>query len=375
MPKGTLFDDKAEFDSNPPKFTGSVFSVVNRSGREELARIRQTIEKWFDEYKQYNPDSAKDLKGRYRSNDDEHHYSALTELYLHHFLIEQGFRPQVHPQFPNSSSKPDFLALKGEQPRFVVEALSVCESKENARLQKLEAAIIEALKALKLPFFLDVKFRSTDSLSQPKLKELKREVLAWANTVTRCSSADMEYHWKQKQWHIVFRVEPDAPPGGIGWGDYYAHRITLDETIREKVLKKVNRYGKLDVPFIIALNVIREKEFCDDEIVMEALSGEMKYDFSQKSGGSSTWEVSAKRGDKGIWVASQGKVVRRRISGLLVLQGLTDATIEKTQSVLWHHPFAEIPLDKDLLKIKQRIYDESTNAMEEYSPPLSETTG
>lgn len=380
----SLFDDIPRLDDGPADYSEPHFPYVNRSNREHFIRVRDVLDRWFQELIRHNPDSAKDVRARFRSSDDKHHYSALTELYLHHFLIDQGFVPQAHPEMPGTSRRPDFLACKDGKQEFIVEAVVVYEELEAARLKKFESNILDAIDSVKSPDFLvSASFESSDSQSQPKASVIRQflqervDALDWVQ-VCRVYEQNGElpkWHWIQDRWNVELTASPVTEEGRnrrsaasrvTGAIVHEASIIRVDEAIRSNVLGKVDKYGKPGVPFVIVVNVIRESIFCDDEVIMEALCGKEVFHVTLHDDGSQT-TVPGRNLD-GIWTDPKKGMINQHMSGLLVLAGLGCSKIEIVKPVLWHHPSATHPLQRNWLTVRQRIHNETNGHMEEYVP-------
>lgn len=379
----SLFDRIESTDNGPADYSEPHFPYVNRSNREHFIRARQILDDWFLELMRHNPDSARDVRARFRSSDNEHHFGALTELYLHHFLLEQGFIPQTHPEMTGSSRKPDFLAAKDGRQEFILEAVLVYEEFEAARLKKFESNILDAIDSVNSPdFLITASFENSDPKSQPKASSIRQflqeriDTLEWSQVYREYEQHGTlpKWHWSQDHWDVELTASPVTEEGRqnrsavsrvTGAVLHKASIVRVDEAIRSNVLGKVNRYGKIGIPFVIAVNVIRESVFCDDEVIMEALCGKEVFHVTLHPGGSQT--TVPDRNLEGIWTDPKKGMINQHMSGLLVLPGLGCSTIELMQPTLWHHPQGLHPIYSNALRIRQRIYNAATGKMEEHA--------
>jgi len=379
MPE-SLFEEIKRVDAGPADYSEPHFPYLNRSARDHFLNVRTVLDCWYNELCELNPDSAADVRARFRSDDNEHHISALTELYLHHLLIEHGYHPHVHPKLEQTSSRPDFAAMRDGEIVFLLEAVLVYEAAKMARADRFQSNILDAIDAVNSPdFLISVDVERADPNTQPKTGAIRRflqgkvDALDWEE-VCRIYEETKEFPkwiWKQDEWEVEFSASPvteegrnrrsaeSRVTGAIVSG---AKLIRLDEAIRSNVLKKAGKYGKPECPLIVAVNVVRDSIFCDDELVMEALCGKETFTVTMHADGSQT--TTPGRDLVGIWTDPQRGTINRHLSALLVLPGLTNAVIETVQPVLWHHPFAERQLSKDWQGISQRIFNENTRKMD-----------
>ena len=165
-----LFDSIKRTEIGPAKNSEPHFNYINKTNRIHFQNVRKTLEEWFDEYIKYNSRSANDLRSRFRSSDNEHHLASLTELYLHHLLLINGYTPEAHPETPGISTKPEYIARAGDGSQFVIEAALIYENNTISQKDKFEANIYDTVNAVNSPDYLvsvDIEIR--DSHAQPKL--------------------------------------------------------------------------------------------------------------------------------------------------------------------------------------------------------------
>src|SRR6185369_13019501 len=67
---------------------------------------RNELRRWF----QNIPIKHKrDIKSRLESLDYKQHIAAIYELVWHQYFLEEGWKPEIHPDLMNTLHKPDFL--------------------------------------------------------------------------------------------------------------------------------------------------------------------------------------------------------------------------------------------------------------------------
>ncbi|HHT9135262.1 MAG TPA: hypothetical protein ACFYD2_10200 [Candidatus Avalokitesvara rifleensis] len=113
--------------------------------------------------------------------------------------------------------------------------------------------------------------------------------------------------------------------------------------------KKAGRYGKLELPFIIAINI--KEIFCDEGMVANALFGEMVVCINRKTLGHSV--------DRDPRTAALRDPKRNpkntRVSGIIILDNLNPWCIIQKSPELWHNPWASYPFPPELWQLSQWI--------------------
>lgn len=117
-------------------YSESLFQYALKNNSKQHQIIKRKIGGWYKQFMLYNPQHAKDLLKRFQSIDDEHHLSALTELYIHNLLLENNYIPKVHPDMSGVKNKPDFVALYDDEPMFIIEVAVVYDNKVVSRRNK-----------------------------------------------------------------------------------------------------------------------------------------------------------------------------------------------------------------------------------------------
>jgi hypothetical protein len=109
----------------PPR---RIFSISSTSTSTYFAAVRGVIEDWFARFPTV---AQKDLRSRFRSDDNSRCLGAFWELYLHEVHLRLGFKLERDPKVPGTTKRPDFLVRGGAQP-FYLEATTVAYSTEEA---------------------------------------------------------------------------------------------------------------------------------------------------------------------------------------------------------------------------------------------------
>lgn len=377
----SLFDKISRTSQKASEYGKAHFDYLNETARQEFQIIRSELDKWFNEYLNLHPDEAKELKNRFRSQDDEHHWAAMTELYIHHLLILNGYSTKPHPQLRDVNNRPDFLALKDNLPVFYIEVKVLFSKLITKRLDKFQAAILDSINQIEsIEYLISLEFLSIDDKNPPATKKIQKNIKEKIEQLDYdmvCNDIEKnnkypEWQWQENNWKIKFLASPVTEEARkrrtgnskiIGAISYPAKQIKLSVNLKNAIKDKIKNYGNPDIPFIIAVNVISDDIFCDDISIMSALFGETVITITSFDDGTS--KTSTGRNMDGIWVTRKKGICNTRLSGLMVLKNLTNAIINKTLPTLWHHPKAKHILDVQSLKIIHKVYNAEKSGMEE----------
>lgn len=377
-----LFDTIERTETGPSSYSEPQFEYVNRTNRSHFQEVRAMLEEWFREYVTKNFESAKDLRARFRSKDNEHHLAALTELYLHHLLLVNGFLPSAHPDLHGITRKPEFYANLDSKPQFVVEAVLVYYDKIMSRVNKFEANIFDAIDAVNSPdFLINVYIESRDLNTQPKLRSItnflqkKIDELDYNQVYQDYERSNKLPEWKfcKGNWKLEFTASPVTDDGRerrtadsrVMYVVGQEASLVNDIVIRDNLIAKSKKYGKFDIPFVIFVNVFRESRFCDDDTIKEVLFGREVTEYIEYKDGSH--ETRPRRELNGIWTDPKAGLTNLHVSGIIFISDLASATIETAKPVLWHHPNATCPFDMKSLDIEQRFVDKETGKLKKYN--------
>lgn len=118
---------------------------------------------------------------------------------------------------------------------------------------------------------------------------------------------------------------------------------------------KAGRYGKLEYPYILAVNVTNM--FIDEIDIKDALFGKEQFVYDWQ-----TNETTAERARDGFWFGSKGPI-NTRVSAVILLTRLRPWAVATTTPMLWHNPWANLKFDADLWQGKQMLPDFESRQM------------
>ena len=356
-----LFDDVVRDDTGAALYAEPKSEYLNRSARPAAQRIRDLLELWFSRYPE---EQRLDLRGRFRSPDDNHHLGAFFELFLHEFLLRLDNRVEVHPQLQGHSRRPDFLVRPLVGSEYFVEAvLATGESREETAARARMDAVYDALNRMESPnFFIGMKVKGAPETSPParQIRALLKQHLARLDP--EAISRDLDAggfealpHWSydHEGWHIEFFPIPKSAkargrrglrPIGLQFGE--VHWVDDRTAIRDAVIGKAGSYGHLELPYVIAVNALADR--VDRIDVMEALFGKEHFIFRAHAAGSVGPEFE--RAPDGAWT-SPGGPPNAGVSAALIAVQLLPSSVSRSSICLYHNPWATRPYEGELNRL------------------------
>jgi acid stress-induced BolA-like protein IbaG/YrbA len=341
----------------------AIYSYYRNSERPGIIAIRTLLEQWFLEIPE---GERQDLQQRFRSPIERQHRSAVFELFLHHFLLRCGFQVEFHPDIPGVATHPDFLVSRDGRAHFYLEAIAVSNSVEDEAAINRMNQVYDALNNLESPvFYLGMHIDGAPETPPPAAR-LRRDLSRWLATLDReaIQQASLEqryediptHEWTHEGWRIVFEPMPKGDRAGANTSvrpigltmPVRARRTTLDEALRDGVAAK-DRYGRLTLPFVIAIQVI--EEFRIDKIdVMNGLLGPEAIAFNGDG------KHHQARVPNGAWISGTGPI-HRTISAVMAWSTLEPWNFTRIEPIVVHNPYASNPLPNDVLPVAQNVVD------------------
>jgi len=278
------------------------------------------------------------------------------------------------PHITKKRTRPDFLVSDTRgKPLCVIECTSDCLPKEalscNRRLNNLLLAIG---KSRSPNFFLDIVHDGTLNNPAPGAK-IRKELERWMaaldpdDLMQKIVSSGLDdlpkYSWKSDDFILTITPIPKNPDRrnfglGTAIGALSPREMSEVKTsvgIKKALMNKGYYYGNLDLPFIIAINVIGN-EFARREHCLEAFFGQECVSVSRTKDGSI--QQRHERRPNGAWSGPAGFRMKG-VSGAMIAFGLSAFTIHKQGPILYHHPCPSNPFSFDLWPLDQYVVREN----------------
>ncbi|TDB39119.1 MAG: hypothetical protein D9V44_05520 [Actinobacteria bacterium] len=345
-----LFESKTRDFQGPRAYGEGHWDYLDRSGRIEAARVREFLDRWFDRFPATDRD---ELGSRLRCGDAASFESASFELILFAVLTTRGYAVSTHPTLPAGNPKhPDFLATAGDE-SFYVEAVLASEYRDDEISARRRAdAVLRAVDGINSPDFRLFVIAQGNPDTPPRGRALANQLQTWldsldSDTVARAAEADgheaiPKFPWAHDGWDVTFEAIPKGVEHrgengrAIGSLAGEARLVNVREPIRNAIRAKGAKYGQLDRPLLIAVNVDGLSLDRIDE--MEALFGQEEYVFLPDN---PTTPPQMRRTPNGAWVAGDGPTYTR-VGGAWIFDGLGPWNVARQRGCLYFNPWAQM---------------------------------
>jgi hypothetical protein len=370
-----LFEEMERTLEGSATYSANSYDYYCRSNRSEIVQVYEQLEKWFAAY----PENQKvELKGRFRYE----FQPAFFELYIYTLFTAMGYNLEVHPAMQNKSTKPDYLAKKGEEKFYIEVKFITLLSQDEQNAERKMNTVMDALnKVDSSNFWLDLEEITLKSDKQPSGKSIirffNREIQkinpdAYQLMRDETDIEDMDLIiYDGDDIRIASRLVPKpAEIRGNQQGAIGSHPIEVtwgnhSENLKDALVSKASRYGKFDAPFIICIN--KQTVSFDIMELQQALYGELssRYDLNSPS-------KNEKLGFDGNGLfGNKNNQKHTRVSGVYFTNA-NSSNLASAEHAYRMNEFAAYPLE---LKLTQDI-KEALNIKSDYPgislPDLSE---
>jgi hypothetical protein len=281
---------------------------------------------------------------------------------MHELMIRHGFQVVPHPTVQSTTHKPDFL-VHGSGNEFSLEVtLATDLSAKQQAEESMKAGLYDQINKTNSPdFFLFIKHMHLHKEKQPSAKKLIR----FLNEKLKSLDPDTIYKqfskgglnslpswtYKDDNNRIEFQPIPKSPMmrgkkevRPIGFFPIESQMSTTAKAIKNAVHEKATRYGKLNSPYLVAVNSLSSWG-TDVSDIEEALFGAEQVQLDRHTGE----PIAYSRERDGAFIGPNGPK-NTRMSGV-ILGTIVPRSISKTTLTLYHHPQARHPFDRQLLQI------------------------
>lgn len=381
-----LFPDVERVSEDARRYSAPHYDYLLRSARSEAGQIREVLEAWLT---RYPAEHRARLAAEFRRDEDEHFLAAFFDLYVHEIVSKLGCWLEVHPAIPGTARSPDFLVHGAAGDAYLEATLATEPSIEQLRGDARVDSLLDAVREIDSPhFLLQVTRRGCPPREQPSKRTLVARVTRWLQgldpgTVVRdleeqgTAGLPVLEHVLEEggpddeepaSW-LVIRASPRRSPqghagalGSISSGRFVP--VSLGAAIRQSLEDKASRYGRLGLPYVVAVSVRHQLIALNRGLCEEALFGEVVI-APPLAPGESGREV---RTPDGFW-RGRTKPQNTRVSAVLLVGNLTPWSLAQAhqQLVLYLNPWAEHPYDGELTRLPTGRFDEATGRVS-YEP-------
>lgn len=345
-----IFDALVRTDKTTMRSTESIFDFYNRSASPAVGRIRSLLEQALASYPALE---LGDMAARLRAKDNFR--TAEFELLLHHFLIKSGMEVDIHPELGNGSPhRPDFLVRCSEGKELYLEAITL-DPHDPTRLQDPNLRLLmQGLQDARNERFSVLVEASGQAAETPSASKFVSQVQHWLSDLNSSSSSvdSMCREWQISGLSMTLTalpVEPWAQDTNRSLLAGYHRQPLMDdvvETIRGKLQMKASRYGKLDRPFVVALNC--QNPFLRSYDALVALFGEDVSSPSYRLDKAGTYSKG-----KGLWSLGRNS----RLSAAWIFSNFKTVGFINSSRNLYLNPSAAYTLPPAMLGFTHAYFD------------------
>lgn len=346
-----LFDNAVRTYMGYARRTETTFDFLNRAALSDFAATRDTVEAMFATF----PESGKaDLRARFRS-DDEAHVGAFFELFLYTVLGKMNYNAALHASSGTSNSRRVDFQVEASGKSIFIEARALTSSQETSLRDRLLAPVLDAIDDLESPnFFLHFDVEG-DLKKAIAINPIKRHLATWLGSLDydkiKAETAGENGHrncpvtkWTQDGCTLEFAAWPKGkargkPGRSIGIEGGSAGWSNTGHRLRKMLADKARRYGKLNTPYVIAVNVMDGG--MDNEDALQALYGQEAVQFRTYPDGRR--ESRLIRQMNGLWRQHDGPRYKR-VSAVLIASRLRPWCMPQSRLTLYVNPWADFPL-------------------------------
>lgn len=346
----TLFENiKRDFEG-PSNHNENSYDYYNRSARKDVKIVRDLLEKFFYSY----PENEKvELKKRFKKDFDP----AFYELYLYSLFENLGFDIIIHPTLPNSNKKPDFLIKKNELEIYIEAKVVNNKSTNQQAFERRINELYDHLDKIKCPgFLLQIDTLNIKTVKQPSSKKvvnyIQKEILKFNpekitedltkygfEAIPKIEFENDDIHIIVKPMSVIETAREIEDKRAIGmfpietfWGGCAA-------ALKTSIIDKAKRYGNLDKPFVVCMNMLGSKVSIDWDS-RTAIWGSQSISWSSNP---ENRDVRSTFVLDGVFLTDKGPRLKN-LSGIFVTR-VFPFNIPNAEHCLFEHPFTDNKFD------------------------------
>ncbi|MEJ6979757.1 hypothetical protein WG906_04805 [Pedobacter sp. P351] len=341
-----LFDDIERTFLGSSKHNEKTYDYYQRSARIDIGIVRDKLNHWFDDYPE---NEKKEFKSGFKDKFDDSFY----ELFIFQLFKSLEFSITVHPKLPNSPKRPDFLVKKGELEFYVEAKIVKNKSATEEALDRKIGEFYDGFSKIKLSnFLLNVDSFVIKTQKQPntkaavkyiesEVKKLDPEKITQDLTtlgfdgIPIITFENEDLRVVVKPMPTVVPIETDELVRPIGMYPSESFWGGSGNSIKDSIDLKAKRYGELDKPFIICLNLIDYKVSGQFD-VQKAVWGDLAWSWSEDPNNRDEKWV---RSRNGAFLGEKGPRLKN-LSGIF-LSKVFPHTLPSAKYWLFEHPFSE----------------------------------
>jgi hypothetical protein len=259
----TLFPKVNNYRSEEKPNNESSYDFFTRvCDSPDMEDARDRMELWFS----HLPCKEMDRMRKEMSRGREVQFDAcFFELFLHELLHASGCNPEFHPTLVGREKAPDFAARSAVGSEFLMEAKVVTDKPDDERSEeKLQGQILDMLNSLPSPrMSFAISELVVKSNQLPSLRNIGEFVMKQIAAASDDAASLQDEMWKYEDDRVKLRIRPiplskKTWNSNVGIGPTKTRWGGPEAAIAAQLQKKATKYGKIEKPFVIAVNVVSE---------------------------------------------------------------------------------------------------------------------
>lgn len=340
---GLLFTKGTRTDFSPKRDRETNYDFLDRSSWKFCNFIRLTLERFGIEY-----GIDQNFLGDFKAKSDKQSNSAIFELLVYTIFKNCSYYLERHPE-TSTGKRPDFKVELENLSFFLECTLSAAsfETLEETNRMNRVIAIVDGIEYF--PYWINLHFGtvSTESISKKQFVKFIGEIKSICDKLTQTECTNKKFLYNGQGWDIEIslfkKTRPDIKRSlGITGGN--AKAIDTVKPILSALRdKKGSRYGISDTPYVICINT--DDAFAKDNCLSTALFGDESDKINYKD---HYLEES--------FFILNGSPINTSVSAVIFFKRFDIFTLENSEISVWHNPFAQNPLFKNILPFDEYYF-------------------
>lgn len=325
------------------------YEFLDQSSLDEHAQVRKFLNLCFLDI---NQSSKNEIKSRVQSSLESVFHAVCFELIVGHLFKTLGCSLEEHPEILGTEKHPDFLVTLQSGEQFYLELVTIDEY-DDSSIEEFEGFIKKLRNENYFAHIREITGRKINHNDNVKLRELIRKWWCKNNT-SIVSPVTFENEGKD------FKVELEILSIGTFATSSSIAGIRFHSQLLEKLKKKANRYGKFNLPYIIA-TTFRPSRHSLVLQFMQRLIVDTLY------GGSTIYNLEKRKLEpiRSLWNVDREEKTYSNVSGVLFFDELTAMrALKPFKYCLFLNHFSKTPVYDGLTDFFAMFYSDGMN---EYS--------
>lgn len=337
---------------------------------------KELVNQIFQNLGSLKPTDQREFLKKLNSNSSEVFWTSVAELYFANFLHKKKYSVELHPNIKGRTTHPEMKAIsKDKSTNFYLEVKTFFEEDTDRITWRVLNNIVESAKRKvdnSLPYHISIYAKDKPPANikySSVVKRIQKLVSDYKANNKNGPERTLEIVIDNTRFTVwITNIKSSTLSFGVGNGG----SVNTVNQIRRAIKNKSQKYGKLKKPFVLVLDSKDATKFGTHQIE-NALFGLQII----------TWKINPLDGSP---TQNEPSVASRDNSGILKPKKFTrlsaviyhDLRLFDTGNIhtlkVYHNPFAELPLEKEVFKGYPQYIAIETSPGKGYMKWIDETT-